>query len=118
MTGRLFLGKVLGRRVETPHGDDSRREELTSQAVLDGWKNYEYIRPPRGVLVQIWRYEWDKSRVNISGSLESEMNIHGLYWRLTGIGRMSLDSLSCEVRTQLEATRIFGGMWVLWWSRG
>lgn len=113
MTGRLFPGKVLGRRVEAPHGEDARRDEWTSQAVLDGWKNYEYNRPPCGVLVQIWRYEWESPSVVVSGFLHPEMNVNGLYWRLTGIGRMYLDSLPYEVSSQMEATNGFGNAYGL-----
>ena len=68
---------------------------------MSDWNNYEYQRPPN-VLCQFWREGWDHPVIANPSELRPEMNIVGLKWRLTGIGRVYLDSVSPQVRAQIE----------------
>jgi hypothetical protein len=85
----------------------------------DGWTNYAYQRPPRGILCQFERrpafIEYDP--VNgiplVSGNVTQRFtgyvddfgpgfNVAYLYWRLTGIGREELEAMPEQVRAQRE----------------
>lgn len=70
----------------------------------EGWIDWMFRSPPRGVLVQIWsgyrpsNISPDDESYAHSGrificykeDLSPESNANGLYWRLTGIGSMQL----------------------------
>ena len=63
--------------------------------VLDGgWTDWLIKSPPEGKLIQIMREDWDEpllfTRANPSKpeyQYQMYMNVSGLYWRLTGIGK-------------------------------
>ena len=39
------------------------------------------------MLVSLWRGSWDAPQLAYVDELSPEMNVHALYWRITGIGR-------------------------------
>lgn len=72
----------------------------------DGWKlwdTYNWGIPPDGVLIEIYRPEWNHPRVCYRHELHPQMNAVGLYWRLTGIGKEQLD------RTPSQQRECYGG---------
>jgi len=68
-----------------------RRFELREFRPEDGWREWvnEWMcsSPPRGVLIQMDRPEWEKPWIAYCEDVHPEMNVAGLYWRLTGIGK-------------------------------
>lgn len=88
--------------------------------IPEGWIPYESRRPPSGILCEFARLvETDQSPghsqeqgkwVGFAGDLHPQSNICGLYWRLTGIGREYLDSLSPRARMQEDPPQqLMGG---------
>lgn len=61
-------------------------------------------RPPRGILCEFWREGWESPAVCLPEQLAPEMNAIGLKWRLTGIGRMTLEAMPQSVRDQVESS--------------
>lgn len=55
--------------------------------VDDSWNNFIYSHPNGGLLIELYREEWDTSYVVMARELHPEMNVNGLYWRLTGIAK-------------------------------
>jgi hypothetical protein len=69
---------------------------------IEGWTCWRYHIPPRGVLIQVWRFEWPEPRMVTTekfGNRLQEMNTCGMYWRLTGIGKESLYGALGSIRT-------------------
>ncbi len=53
-----------------------------NRAVTDGFRAWEYARPPIGTWVECRRREWATSQVwQESGGGTPLMNVRGLYWR-------------------------------------
>jgi hypothetical protein len=52
----------------------------------NGWHRWIYSYPP-DVLIEMRRPEWNEHYIGYKTDLQPEMDIGGLYWRMTGIGR-------------------------------
>jgi hypothetical protein len=66
-----------------------------------------YLPAPHGILCEFMRETWDKSLICKSSELPPEMNINGLYWRLTGIGRQELERMNPKQRALIEHSGSF-----------
>jgi hypothetical protein len=71
------------------------------------WCMWMYEAPPFGALIQICREEWEEPSLAKREDCRPELNIYGLYWRLTGIGRMYL--ASHPVRTAYQQMNGYKG---------
>lgn len=68
----------------------------------EGWTSYELRRPP-DVLCKFCYGKVDIPIVCKPSELHPQINMSGLLWQLTGIGREYLESLSPEARMQVVA---------------
>ena len=59
---------------------------LTNHPLTDGWIPWNAQHPPEK-LIQYWRPEWDEPVVGYPSEIHPLMNVYGLYWRMTGIGK-------------------------------
>jgi hypothetical protein len=85
-----------------PPDDDGFETAWALRRCIEGWTCWRYHIPPRGVLIQVWRFEWPEPRMVTTekfGNRLQEMNTCGMYWRLTGIGKESLYGALGSIRT-------------------
>jgi hypothetical protein len=77
----------------------------------DGWTNYAYQRPPRGILCVFERrqrteqspeYPQVTQRFVDVDDFDPQFNIAYLHWKMTGIGREQWDAMPGQVRAQIE----------------
>jgi len=54
----------------------------------EGWHDWMWGAPQRHWIIQIWRLEWDAPITLAREEMHYAANVCGLYWRLTGIGKI------------------------------
>ena len=81
------------------HSAPPRKERETEEPTIDlsdGWANYVFQRPSQGLLLQFTRDS--RSFVPFVATpcddFHDSFNVHGLYWRLTGIAKMQIEQRS------------------------
>lgn len=79
--------------------------------IPEGWQSYDFRRPPHSILCKFARlvetpqnsFPQEQGKwVGFVSDLSPQCNVAGLYWTLTGIGRMQLDSMGPEERQEIE----------------
>jgi hypothetical protein len=60
------------------------------QWIDNGWHLWTYNPPPYGVLIRWGRLYGDEPTVGYREEVNPFFNVNGLYWQLTGIGKIEL----------------------------
>lgn len=60
------------------------------------WWLWQHKYPPVGVLIQVSRLDGQQPIVTYPEDIHPELNVHELFWRLTGIGKMQLEAANVE----------------------
>ena len=70
----------------------------------EGWKEWTCEAPPFGALIQVRSRGWGNTTIlkREDLGLRPESNVYGLYWKLTGIGKMYLESIRPETYAPLN----------------
>lgn len=66
------------------------------------WTHSLVRRAPLGILCAFMRESWDKPVICKSSDWRPEVDLNGLYWKLTGIGKEELDAMNPEQRSKIE----------------
>lgn len=62
---------------------------------LDGqWREWIHTPPPHGTVIQVERDEWAEPVTILRDEVSPYMNVCGLMWRLTALGRYQLGGMA------------------------
>jgi hypothetical protein len=94
MSWTAWIGKEKSMRTEL----DYKRNLARDWASEPGWTEWTTRQPPAGILIELMRAGGEQTVVTRREELTGVMvmNVAGLWWRLTGIGRRQWEQMSPE----------------------